>query len=341
MMDKKEELKNNIMLKMRYHLDSQELDLLGVVLTDELTKVEVEAPETEIATVDNTNEYIMQLFMLKKAPKLAEDTVRQYMDAVRRLTDYCQKPLTRITSMDVESWLNDIKGCNSNTSLNNQRRHLSAFFTWMRKSKIVTENPVESVEIYPEIQKPVDHMEAQEYEELKTGCIRKRDRAMMELLRSTAIRVGEAERLNVNDIDWRAGSVSVYGQKTRTYRTVYLDDIALKYLGEYIQERGCGINSRTPLFVSERCVHGKYNRLSDAGIRSALKRIANRAEVERRVYPHLFRKTTATNICKRGGTIWDAGHYLGHKDRSTAGQHYVAEDQECMKSIFRLRVATM
>ena len=243
--------------------------------------------------------------------------------------------------MDVDGWLNSIKSCNSNTSLNNQRRHLSAFFTWMRKSKIVTENPVESVEIYPEIQKPVDHMEAQEYEELKTGCTRKRDRAMMELLRSTAIRVGEMERLNVNDIDWRAGSVSVYGQKTRTYRTVYLDDIALKYLGEYIQERGCSINSRDPLFVSERCAHGKYNRLSDAGIRSALKSIASRAEVERRVYPHLFRKTTATNICKRGGTIWDAGHYLGHKDRSTAGQHYVAEDQECIKSIFRLRVATM
>ena len=157
--------------------------------------------------------------------------------------------------MDVGGF-NSIKSCNSNTSLNNQRRHPQRIFTWMRKSKIVTENPVESVEIYPEIQKPVDHMEAQEYEELKTGCIRKRDALMMELLRSTAIRVGEAERLNVNDIDWRAGSVSVYGQKTRTYRTVYLDDIALKYLGEYIQERGCNINSRDPLFVSERCARG-------------------------------------------------------------------------------------
>lgn len=340
-MNKKEELKNNIMLKMRYHLDNQELELLGVVLTDELTKVEVESPETEIATVDNTNEYIMQLFMLKKAPKLSVRTVKQYTDAVRRLTDYCQKPLTRITSMDVESWLNSISGNNINTSLNNQRRHVSAFFTWMRKSKIVMENPVESVEIYPEVQKPVDHMEAQEYEELKSGCTHKRDRAMMELLRSTAIRVGEAERLNVSDIDWRSGSVLVYAEKTRTYRTVYLDDIALKYLGEYIQERGCGINSREPLFVAVRCVHGKYNRLSDAGIRSALKSIKQRANMERRVYPHLFRKTTATNICKRGGTIWDAGHYLGHKDRTTAGKHYVAEDQECMRSIFRLRVATV
>ena len=77
--------------------------------------------------------------------------------------------------------------------------------------------------------------------------------------------------------------------------------------------------------------------LTPAEIKEQCKRIAR----ESRVYPHLFRKTTATNICKRGGTVWDAGHYLGHKDRSTAGQHYVAEDQECMRSIFRLRVATM
>lgn len=339
MMDKKEELKNNVMLKMRYHLDTQALDLLGVVLTDELTRVEVEATPTEVATVDNTNEYIMQLFLMQKAPKLSDKTVRQYMDAVRRFTDYCKKPLNRVSSMDVEGWLNSLRASNSNVSLNNQRRHLCAFFTWMRKAKIVSENPVEAVEPYPEHEKPVDHMEPQEYEELKAGCSGKRDRALMELLRSTAIRVGEAEQLNVNDIDWRTGAVTVYGEKTRTYRTVYLDDIALKYLGEYIQDRKCGIHSREPLFVASKRVNGEYPRLSRAGIRSAIKKIASRADVERRVYPHLFRKTTATNICKRGGTIWDAGHYLGHKDRSTAGQHYVAEDEECMKSIFRLRVA--
>lgn len=77
-MDIREQVKNNIMLKMRYHLDSQELDLLGVVLTDELTKVEVDAPETELATVDDTNEYIMDLFMLKKAPKLSGSIRMRY-----------------------------------------------------------------------------------------------------------------------------------------------------------------------------------------------------------------------------------------------------------------------
>lgn len=339
MMDKKEELKNNIMLKMRYHLDSQKLDLLGIVLTDELTKVEVDAPETELATVDNTNEYIMDLFMLKKAPKLSEKTVRQYTDAVRRLTDYCQKPLTRITSMDVDSWLNSIKMCNSNTSLNNQRRHLSAFFTWMRKARIVADNPVEAVEAYPEVQKPIDHLTAAEYEQLKTGCKDKRDRAMMEVLRCAAIRVGESEQLNVRDVDWRSGAVIVYGEKTRAYRTAYLDDVALMYLGEYIQERGCGINSNDALFVSYKEVNGKHDRLSRSGIRDAIKRIAKRSGLGRRVYPHLFRKTTATAIVKRGGTKEEAGNYIGHKDRSTVGKHYAATCDEQKQETFRKRVA--
>lgn len=340
-MDKREDLKNSIMLKMQYHLDSTTLNILSVVLTEELTKVDVIVPDTEVATQDNTNEYIIQLFMMKKAPKLSKRTVDQYLGAVRSLLRCCMKSLTKVTTMDVERWLNSISRSNCNASLNNNRRHLSAFFTWMRKSKIVSENPVEGVEPYPEIETPVDHMEPQEYDGLKTGCVRKRDRAMLELLRSTAIRVGEAEQLNVNDIDWRTGAVTVYGEKTRRYRTAYLDDIALKYLGEYIQERGCSINSREPLFVSCKKKNGKYERLAREGIRAAVKAIASRSEVRRRVYPHLFRKTTATNICKRGGTMWDAGHYLGHKDRSTAGKHYVAEDEECIRSIFRLRVAAV
>lgn len=95
-MDIKEQVKNNIMLKMRYHLDSQELDLLGVVLTDELTKVEVEVPETELATVDNTNEYIMDLFMLKKGTK----AVRQDRQAVYRCGTSAHRLLSKAPYKD-------------------------------------------------------------------------------------------------------------------------------------------------------------------------------------------------------------------------------------------------
>ena len=121
-MDKKEELKNNIMLKMQYHIDSQTLDLLGVILTNELIKVDVAAPETSVATQDNTNEYIIQLFMMKKAPKLSRRTVDQYLGAVRSFLQCCPKPLTKVTTMDVEKWLSSISFSNSNKSLNNNNQ---------------------------------------------------------------------------------------------------------------------------------------------------------------------------------------------------------------------------
>ena len=78
-----------------------------------------------------------------------------------------------------------------------------------------------------------------------------------------------------------------------------------------------------------------------AGIRSSIKTISNRSKVNRRVYPHLFRKTTASNIVKRGGSIHDAGEYLGHKDRSTAGQHYAYISEDHTVEIFNKFVATV
>lgn len=338
-MDLKDRVRNEILLKMQYHLDSVQMDILGNVLVQVLAGVEVVEMQTLPATVDNTNDYIIQLFQLRKAPKLSPRTVEQYLDSVRRLICSANKPLTKITEMDVELFLNNLQPDNNATSLNNQRRNLSAFFTWMRKSKIIVENPCDNVEAYKEVQKPIDHMEPEEVEQLKGGCVHPRDRALLEFLRSTAVRVGECVSVDICDVDWRTGEVQVYGEKTRTYRPVYLDSVALKYLGIYIESRGQTPNSKEPLFASVK--DGQHERLSASGIRCALKSIKNRAELERRVYPHLFRKTTATNIRRRGGSVTEAGDYLGHVDKTTAGKHYAAKSPEQIFDIFRQRVAAV
>ena len=338
-MDLKDRLRNDILLKMQYHLDSVQMDILGNVLVQVLTGVEIVEMQTLPATVDDTNEHIIQLFYLKKAPKLSPRTVEQYLDSVRRLICSANKPLTKITEMDVELFLNNLQPDNNATSLNNQRRNLSAFFTWMRKSKIIVENPCDNVEAYKEVQKPIDHMEPEEVEQLKNGCKHPRDRALIEFLRSTAVRVGECVSVNICDVDWRTGEVQVYGEKTRAFRPVYLDSVALKYLGAYVESRGQSPNSKEPLFASVK--DGQHERLSASGIRCALKSIKNRAELERRVYPHLFRKTTATNIRRRGGSVTEAGDYLGHVDKTTAGKHYAAKSPEQIFDIFRQRVAAV
>ena len=338
-MDLKEKVKNNVLLKMQYHLDSNTMNILDRVLLQELSGVEIVEMQTLPATVDDSNDYIIQLFRLQKAPKLSVKTVNFYLDTIRRLIDTTHKPLLKMTSMDIEMFLLSIRQDNTEVSMNNQRRNISAFYTWMRKSHLILENPCEAIDPYKEIEKPIDHMEPEEGEQLKYGCKYKRDRALMEFLRSTAVRVGEAAGVKISDIDWIKGEVTIYGEKTRSYRIQGIDTVAMRYIADYIQERGLPQSSHEPLFVGVK--GDKKQPLSTSGIRGAVSSIKRRAELERRVYPHLFRKTTATNIVKRGGSVHDAGEYLGHKERSTAGRHYTCLDNGHRQDIFRKFVATV
>lgn len=338
-MDMREKIKNDIMVKMQYYIDSTTMDILSSVLVETLASVEVVEVQTLPATVDDTNSYIIDLFMLKKAPKLSKKTVNFYMDSIKNLLLKVNKVLTKITSMDVELYLNSLRSTNNEVSLNNQRRNISAFFTWMRKSHIIVENPCDAIEPYKEIQKPIDHMEPEEFEQLKTGCKHKRDRALIEFMRSTAMRVGEVVQVNISDIDWRTGEINIYGEKTRSYRPVYLDSIALTFLSDYIQSKGQAFNSNLPLFTALRS--GQTQRLTEGGIRGSIAAIKLRSCIRRNVYPHLFRKTTASNIVKRGGSIDDAGKYLGHKDKSTAGRHYAYVGKDYVHNIFTQYVAAV
>lgn len=336
-MTAKEKVRNDVLLQMRNHVDFQELNILENVLTKVLAGVEVIEMETLPATTEDSNAYIWELFMLKKAPKLSVRTVERYRDVLRHFADHSHKPFVKVTSMDVELYLAAIRKDNADVSLDGQRRCLSAFFTWMRKSHLIVENPCDAIEPYKIVEKPIDHMEPEEMEQLKTGCRTKRDRALIEFLRSTAVRVGEAEQVRVCDVDWRTGEVNTYGEKGRRYRTACLDSVALKYLSDYVESRHIPYSSTEPLFT---CTRGNIHKgLTRASIRSTVDTIRERAGIERRVYPHLFRKTTATNIIKRGGSVHDAGEYLGHKERSTAGRYYTYMGKDHTMEIFKKYVA--
>lgn len=335
----KEKVRNNIMIKMQYHLDSVTMDILNNVILHEFAGIEIVEMETLPATVDDTNKYIIDLFMLKKAPKLSQKTVTYYLETINAFIAKVNKPLTKVTSMDIEMFLNSIRATNKEVSLNNNRRNISAFFTWMRKSHLILENPCDAIEPYKEALKPIDHLEPEEFEQLKSGCKHKRDRAMIEFLRCTAMRVGEVAQTRICDIDWNACEVLVYGEKTRTYRSVWLDSVAITYLQDYLSDRGVARNSEEPIFT--HVVGDKSVGLSKDGIRLSLASIKKRADMQRRVYPHLLRKTTATNIVKRGGTISDAGEYIGHKQKSTAGKHYAFIGKEHTQDIFRRYVAAV
>ena len=339
----KELLRDSILTQMQPHISGEEMDMLNQAIAKALFNVDVVEMETLPATQDTTNEYILKLYRVKKIPKLSVQTANYYLLTIKRFIAFAGKSLLNITDMDVDVYLNAYAGkgvCEA--TVNNERRNLSAFFTWMRQSHLITENPVENVEKLSEIEKPIDYLQDWEMEALRDACKVRgnnqeeyreclRDRALLEFLRSTAVRVGECVTLNQTDVDWQKGEVLVFGHKTKAYRRACLDDVAKYHLKKYIDSRD---DSNEALFVA---LKGKHGRLHKAGVEYILREIAKRSTLTRRVYPHLLRKTTATNMVSKGCPRELAAFYLGHKNGNTKtlNKHYAATDPAQIIRAFR------
>lgn len=336
-MDNKKEIMDYILSEMTVHLDANKVQILNDVLIRVLKNVEIVSQKTEIATTYDINSRIIELFKLKKSGKLASGTVSQYLRHISLLTEFINKPLTLMNENDIEYFLLMYKKRgNSNCTVNNCKRYLSAFFTWLRKLKMIYENPVENIDNLKQTSKPIEHLESEQWEQLKDGCRNIRDRALIEFMRSTAVRNGEIPLIQIADIDWTEGKLTIYGQKSDKYRLVCIDRVAKKYLTKYIKERGLDQDSKEPLFISKRKVP-----LSKSGIYYVIKNIAKRSNIQINVYPHLLRKTTATNILKRGGNSEEVSEYLGHAEKNTASRHYIYKGEERLMEIFRKRVAAI
>lgn len=329
----KEQVKSNIMMSMRIHLDPVTMDVLESVLVKEFCAIDFVEMETLPATAMDINEYIIQLYIDKRTSKIAKSTVEYYVNTVRQLIDYTNKPLIKTDQNDIELYLHALKqNGNSNTSLNNRRRNLSAFFTWMRKHKLISDNPVDAIEPYPVPRKQIESMESEEVELLKEACRDNRERALIEVLRCTACRVGEIPYIRLCDINWNNGQIEIFGEKTNEYRLVLLDEIALQYIDFYLQDRGVKKDSKEALFTHIR--GDKTKTLSADGIYYCVKKLAARSKVEKNIYPHLWRKTCATKIVERGGSDEQAGAYLGHAPRSVTGQYYINKGPGHVVDIF-------
>ena len=341
-MERKDILKKEILMKMRNHLDPSIYSMLDNVLTEKLYEVEINDKNNNLpATRDNTNEYILMLYEADKCVELSPYSLEAYFDTIKEFSRYIDKPLVNMTSEDINMYLlRKKKENNANSTLNNKRRNLNSFFNWMVTKKFIQFNPVEDTLKFKEVEKPVDYMTALEFDQLKNGCRNLRDRAMLEYLRCTASRKGEITNVKINQIDWSDGSILIYGEKSSAYRTVMVDSICKKYLMDYIiKERNLTLDSELPLFTHMR--GDTTIALDRSGIYAAVKTIAKRAGITRRIYPHLFRKTTATNIVRRGGSESDAGFYLGHKPTGVTASHYIGRTEEHRKDIFKNHVETI
>lgn len=220
----KSQMRDAILVTMAQYLDKAVLQILENVIEEQLVRVNVEEITTLPAEVDRSvdeqNKYIIQLFLIKKE-ELKEETKYNYLNAIKKLLTQIDKPLTEMTDIDIKQYLRwyeqrnvDKTGkVNKASTVNNERRYLSAFFCWMRVEKLIFDNPVESVGKKRTDKGQIDYYTQEEIEKLREGCQTKRDRAMIEVLRSTGLRVGEFCSLKIEDVDFKTGDVWVRREK--------------------------------------------------------------------------------------------------------------------------------
>ena len=339
----KSDLLNNVIIKMTHVLTQDALQMLEQVMTQEFVNVNMERittlPVERRDSVEEKNRYILQLFLYKKKG-LAEETKYGYIAAVRRLVTLVYKPLTDMDKMDIAYYLCWYEGKNlpltgrknQATTINNERRFLSAFYTWMRKEKLVLDNPVEGTEPLKTQKKPIDYFSGEEIERLRDGCRTLRERAMIEVFRSTGARVGELVAVTMDMVDWATGDIMICGEKGGRFRPIYLDEEARYHLKKNLASRADGNRS---LFVQSRMPYGT---LSKAGVRSVMKGIAGRAGLTCRVYPHKLRKTLGMDLKNKGVDIGTIQEVMGHASPAVTALYYAQSTPETLRSV-RRRVA--
>lgn len=311
-----EKILENVVNEMLPHLSQDQLEHLNNVLYVNFHNVEVVEQCTELtATGTDGDEVKIRMFVAsKKAVNRQTETLKQYTREIYNMLNFLGKRLEDITGMDLRYYygiMRERRGIKMST-MQTRLHYLSSFWDFLITEELVYSNPVKKVgllKLEKTIKKPFT---SEEMEALRVNCITLRDRALVEFLYSTGVRVSELVSLNVGDIEMGKQELIVYGKGSKERKT-YLTDGARFYLRRYLQERKDHGTGSSPLFVT---LDSPHNRLTVAGVQYMLRQLGKRADVKN-VHPHRFRRTIATDLLSRGMPIEQVKEFLGHEKLDT------------------------
>ena len=265
----------------------------------------------------------------KKAVNRQDNTLKQYSREILNMLDFLGKRIEDITGMDLRYYygvMREQRGIKMST-MQTRLHYLSSFWDFLITEELVHSNPVKKVgllKIEKTIRKPFS---AEELEALRVNCGNLRDRALVEFLYSTGVRVSELVSLDVKDIQFEKQSLIVYGKGSKERRT-YLTDGAKFYLKRYLQTRQQDGLEDQPLFVT---LDKPHDRLTVAGVQYMLRQLGKRAKVEN-VHPHRFRRTIATDLLNRGMPIEQVKEFLGHEKLDTTMIYCTVKEEHVQAS---------
>ena len=274
--------------------------------------------EREISKEDIRNEEYLALFLdSKKIEGCSERTIQYYRTTIEKLFFYIKTPVRKMTTEEIRRYLVEYQQINdcSKVTVDNVRRNISSFFSWLEEEDYILKSPMKRIHKIKTRQQVKETISDEAIEQLRDNCGCTRDLAMIDLLYSTGIRVGELVNLNVSDINFEARECIVYGKGDKE-RKVYFDAKAKIHLQSYLANR---TDNNKALFVT---LDAPYDRLKISGVEVRMRKLGRRLNMEK-IHPHKFRRTMATRAIDKGMPIEQVQKILGHSQIDTTMQYAI------------------
>lgn len=323
----KDKLITQITTVMAKHLSAQQLENLQKVLT--ATFVNVEVAEIKSANEQKSNGKLLELFIsAKRIEGCSEKSLKYYKIVIENMFTSLKTAIRDLTTSDLRTYLARYQQerKSSKVTIDNMRRIFSSFFGWLEDEDYILKSPVRRIHKIKTDKTIKETFSDEGLELLRDACDKIRDLAMIDLLASTGMRVGELVRLNREDINFYERECVVFG-KGNSERIVYFDARTKIHLINYLDSRQ---DDNPALFVS---LSSPHDRLLIGGVETRLRQLGQKADLNK-VHPHKFRRTLATRAIDKGMPIEQVQHLLGHVKIDTT-MHYAMVNQANVKNSHR------
>lgn len=315
-----------ILNEMADYLNISQMKKLQETLLKHLA--ENEAKTEEIPNV----EYLKMFIDAKQIEGCSERTLQYYRVTIEHMLGNIETPIRKITTDEIRGYLVDYQKVNncSKVTVDNVRRNMSSFFSWLEEEDYILKSPMRRIHKIKTKQPVKETITDEMIEKLRDNCTCVRDLAMIDLLYSTGIRVGELVGLNISDIDFEERECIVFGKGDKE-RRVYFDAKAKLHLQEYIESR---TDDNPALFVTLDAPHA---RLKISGVEIRVRELGRKLNIDK-IHPHKFRRTMATRAIDKGMPIEQVQKILGHSQIDTTMQ-YAIVNQNNVKVSHRRYIA--
>jgi len=310
----KEIIKNEVLQSMIHLLRDDQYEKLKEVLDMVLVNYKIEEIKDELNGEDNQH-YVESFLSSKRLEGCSEKTLHYYESTIQIVLNTIQKHVKHITTDDLRKYLTDYQNVHksSRVTIDNIRRILSSFFSWLEDEDYIVKSPVRRIHKVKSATTIKETYSDESLELMRDNCNSLRDLALIDILASTGMRVGELVLLNIDDINFNERECVVFGKGDKE-RIVYFDARTKIHLQNYIDSRS---DENKALFVSMR---KPYNRLTIRAIETIVRNIGKQLEIPK-AHPHKFRRTLATKAIDKGMPIEQLQKLLGHQKIDTTLQY--------------------